>query len=52
MITGLLSPSQGGNICFPADLLKRYESELGPYRIAPRVQYAPGSEKEFIADVL
>ncbi len=51
MITGLLSPSQGGNICFPADLLNRYESELGPYRITPRVQYAPGAEKEFIADV-
>ena len=50
MITGLLSPTRGGDICFPADLIHRYESELGPYRIAPRVQYTPGVEAEYIAD--
>lgn len=51
MITGLLSPTRGGDIAYPADLIKRYESELGPYRIVPRVQYAPGAEESFVADM-
>ena len=51
MITGLLSPSRGGDICYPAGLLSRYEPKLGPYRIAPRVQYTPGAEAPFAADV-
>jgi len=51
MITGLLSPARGGDVCYPADLLSRYEPELGPYRIAPRVQYTPGAEAPFAADV-
>jgi predicted AlkP superfamily phosphohydrolase/phosphomutase len=50
MITGLLSPTRGGNICYPANLIRRYEPELGPYRIVPRVQYAPGTEESFAAD--
>lgn len=50
MITGLLSPSRGGNICYPSNLISRYEAELGPYRITPRVQYAPGMEQPFIED--
>ncbi|MCK4831862.1 MAG: alkaline phosphatase family protein, partial [Anaerolineales bacterium] len=25
MITGLLSPARGGDVCYPADLLSRYE---------------------------
>ena len=51
MITGLLSPTRGGDVCYPADLISRYEETLGPYRIAPRVQYSPGSEGPFIADM-
>jgi len=50
MITGLLSPTRGGDICYPADLIRRYEPELGPYRIVPRVQYTPGAEEPFAAD--
>jgi predicted AlkP superfamily phosphohydrolase/phosphomutase len=50
MITGLLSPTRGGNICYPANLIRRYEPELGPYRIVPRVQYTPGAEEAFAAD--
>jgi predicted AlkP superfamily phosphohydrolase/phosphomutase len=51
MITGLLSPTRGGDICYPADLIRRYEPELGPYRIVPRVQYTPGAEEPFAADI-
>jgi predicted AlkP superfamily phosphohydrolase/phosphomutase len=51
MITGLLSPTRGGDVCYPADLISRYEGALGPYRIAPRVQYTLGAEEPFIADV-
>lgn len=51
LITGLLSPSKGGDVCYPSDLIDRYSAELGPYRIAPRVQHSPGVEEEFIADV-
>ncbi len=50
MITGLLSPTRGGDICYPPDLLRRYEPTLGPYRISPRVQYTPGAEASFVAD--
>ena len=51
MITGLLSPTRGGDVCYPPDLLSRYETTLGPYRITPRVQYTPGAEGPFIADL-
>jgi predicted AlkP superfamily phosphohydrolase/phosphomutase len=51
MISGLLSPRQG-KISFPDDLIKKYEPELGPYRITPDVQYAFGEEEIFIKDVL
>ena len=50
LITGLLSPSKT-NITHPADLLQRYEAELGPYRVMPNVQYKKGIEAEFIADL-
>ncbi len=50
MITGLLSP-HAGDICTPRDLIARYERELGPYRVAPTVQYSNGEEERFIADV-
>jgi len=33
-------------------LLKRYEDELGPYRISPDVQYKDGDEEAFVADLL
>ena len=51
IITGLLSPSRGGDVCYPADLITRYQPKLGPYRIAPRVQYTPGAEEPFVADM-
>jgi predicted AlkP superfamily phosphohydrolase/phosphomutase len=50
MITGLLSP-RNSQISFPADLISRYQPELGDYRIAPEIQYKPGLEAEFIADI-
>ncbi len=50
MITGLLSPRHG-TISYPADLLKRYEPELGPYRVTPDVQYTYGQEEQFVADL-
>jgi len=50
IISGLLSPKTG-QISQPADLLQRYEDELGPYRVAPTVQYRPGLEEEFVTDL-
>ncbi len=50
MIPGLLSPDQGKTV-YPPDLLKPYEAELGKYRLTPNVQYKPGNEDEFIADI-
>jgi len=51
VIGGMLSPVSG-NFTYPADLLDRYEGKLRPYRIAPHVQYKPGNEAEFTADLL
>jgi predicted AlkP superfamily phosphohydrolase/phosphomutase len=50
-IGGMLSPV-GSKFTYPAGLLVRYEGKLKPYRIAPHVQYKPGNESEFIADLL
>lgn len=50
LVPGLLSPDQGKTV-YPADLLKPYEAELGKYRLTPDVQYKPGNEDEFIADI-
>ncbi|HJW83480.1 MAG TPA: alkaline phosphatase family protein [Anaerolineae bacterium] len=50
MVPGLLSPDQGVST-YPADLLKSYRAELGRYRITPDVQFSPGQEDEFIADI-
>ncbi len=50
IISGLLSPKTG-QISEPADLLSRHEAALGPYRVAPNVQYKPGMEPEFIDDL-
>jgi predicted AlkP superfamily phosphohydrolase/phosphomutase len=50
MITGILSP-KGGQICYPADLIGRYKSNLGEYRVAPNIQYKPGNEAEYIDDI-
>lgn len=51
MIGGLLSPT-GGEISYPPDLLAHYADELGPYRVALRVQYKEGNEETFLADAL
>ena len=51
IISGMLSPV-GGEITYPAHLLDRYSGKLKPYRIAPHVQYKPGNEAEFTADLL
>ena len=51
MITGLLSPSSG-TITYPPDLLTPYRRELGPYRVAPRIQYKEGNEETYLADLL
>lgn len=51
MISGILSPRHA-EIAYPPDLLRRYEDELGPYRINPDVQYADGDEEAFVADLL
>ena len=57
VVTDILSP-RNATISHPADLLARYEATpgrngqpLGPYRVAPDVQYKPGNEVEFIADI-
>jgi len=50
MISGILSPKEG-QICYPADLIDRYKSELGDYRVAPNIQYKKGNETEFIDDI-
>ncbi len=50
MVPGLLSPDQGKTV-YPTDFLKPYEAELGKYRLTPNVQYKPGNEDEFIADI-
>ncbi|MCA9990089.1 MAG: alkaline phosphatase family protein [Anaerolineales bacterium] len=50
MITGILSP-KGAQICYPAGLIAQYESALPPYRVAPNIQYKPGIEQEYIADL-
>ena len=47
IISGMLSPKTG-QISQPADLIQRYEGELGDYRVAPNVQYRPGLEEEFV----
>lgn len=51
VIAGMLSPV-GDNFTYPPDLLNRYVGHLKPYRIAPNVQYKPGNETEFAADLL
>ncbi len=51
MISGILSPRHA-EIAYPPGLLRRYEDELGPYRISPAVQYADGDEEAFVADLL
>jgi len=51
VIAGMLSPASG-TFTYPADLLDRYADQMKPYRIAPRVQYKPGNEAEFAADLL
>ncbi len=51
LIGGLLSPL-GGRFTYPDGLLEPYRQELGPYRILPSVQYKPGNEEAFLADLL
>ncbi len=50
MVTGILSP-KNAKICYPENLISRYESGLGKYRVAPNVQYKPGTEAEFAQDI-
>jgi len=51
IISGMLSPV-GSEITYPTNLLDRYAGRLKPYRIAPHIQYKPGNEAEFTADLL
>jgi predicted AlkP superfamily phosphohydrolase/phosphomutase len=51
IIGGMLSPV-GVTFTYPVDLLDRYAGHMKPYRIAPSVQYKPGNEAEFTADLL
>ena len=37
MVTDILSP-RNATISHPADLISRYEDEMGPYRVAPNIQ--------------
>jgi len=50
MITGILSPRLA-EISFPPGLHRRYESELGRYRIGPDVNFREGNEDLFAADL-
>jgi predicted AlkP superfamily phosphohydrolase/phosphomutase len=51
IVAGMLSP-HAGRFTYPAGLLEPYHDRLGPYRIAPSVQYKDGNEEAFIADLL
>jgi len=51
VIGGMLSPVSG-RFTYPTGLLDPYREELGPYRIAPSVQYKQGNEETFLADLL
>ncbi|MCP4514973.1 MAG: hypothetical protein GY824_07065, partial [Delftia sp.] len=51
MIGGLLSPA-GIDNAYPPGLLAPYAAELGPYRVALRVQYKQGHERAFLDDAL
>jgi predicted AlkP superfamily phosphohydrolase/phosphomutase len=51
IIAGMLSPMDG-RFTYPADLLEQYADRLGPYRIAPHVQYKPGNEASFADDLI
>ena len=51
LISGMLSPHTG-RITYPEGLLEPYREEIGPYRVAPSVQYKQGNEGAFIADLL
>jgi predicted AlkP superfamily phosphohydrolase/phosphomutase len=50
MITGILSP-KGSDISYPANLLTRYQNDLGEYRVAPKIQYKAGTEADYIEDI-
>jgi predicted AlkP superfamily phosphohydrolase/phosphomutase len=50
MISGILSPKHG-NISYPGDLIARYRSRLGDYRVAPNFQYKPGTEAAYVEDI-
>ncbi len=50
LVPGLLAPDQGLTT-YPADVLKPYRAELGRYRLTPDVQFSPGKEEAFIADI-
>lgn len=51
VIGGMLSPMAGA-FTYPVDFLAQYANHLGPYRIAPQVQYKKGNEEAFAADLL
>ncbi|MBN1582541.1 MAG: alkaline phosphatase family protein [Anaerolineae bacterium] len=54
LISGLLSPSNA-QITYPPDLLTRLDdqdSTVPKYRVMPWIQYKPGNESAFIADLL
>ena len=51
LISGMLSPS-GGDCSYPSGFVRDYEDRLGPYRVAPNVQYKEGNEQEFLDDAL
>ena len=50
MVTDILSP-RNATISHPADLIDRHAAAVGPYRVAPDIQYKPDNEAEFIADI-
>jgi predicted AlkP superfamily phosphohydrolase/phosphomutase len=50
MVSGILSP-KSSQICYPADLIGRFQDELGEYRVAPNIQYKAGIESEYIEDI-
>jgi predicted AlkP superfamily phosphohydrolase/phosphomutase len=51
VVGGMLSPV-GSNFTYPTNLLDQYTDRLKPYRIAPHVQYKPGNEEDFVADLI
>ena len=51
MISGLLTPPGATNFTYPADLRVELETNVGEYRVFPKVFFRKGSESAYLADL-